>query len=223
MDYTNSVLARLDFGVYDKRMVKKSNISKAFVDWLDTGLSKAEKTNSGLARLLGIPQTRVSEMRNGKRDPQFEEVPLIAEYIDEPLPSELLPPGAEIVRAPILSIVSAGKLRNNSWQQEIIGHLTASGLPDNGDWVAFVVEGDSMDRISPPDSVILLNRKDKKLAPNACYVIADENGNSSYKRYRPKPARFEPVSTNPAHETIFPTAETEITVLGRVRRTVLDM
>lgn len=209
--------------VYDLRMPKKSNISKVFVEWLEAGLKKPEKTNAALGRVLGLPQARVSEMRNYKRDPQFHEVPLIAEYIEEPLPSELLPPGAAVYRVPLLSIVSAGKLRNDDWHQDIRGHLTASSLPENGEWVAFVVEGDSMDRISPPDSVILINRKDKKLVPNGCYVIADKEGNSSYKRYRPKPARFEPVSTNPNHETIFPTADSEITVLGRVRRTILEM
>lgn len=221
--YTNSVIAASNLALYDLRMVKKSSISKAFVEWLDAGLKKSGKTNVELARRLDIPQARVSEMRNFKRDPQFYEVPTIADYIEEPLPGELLPPGAAVVRAPILSIVSAGKLRNDDWQQDIIGQISVNGLSDKGEWVAFVVEGDSMDRISPPDSIILVNRKDKKLAPNACYVIADKDGKSSYKRFRPSPDRFEPVSTSAIHETIFPAADSEITVVGRVRRTILEM
>lgn len=78
-----------------------------------------------------------------------------------------------------------------------------------------------MDRISPPDSMIIVNRRDKRLVANACYVIADGDGGATYKRYRPDPMRFEPVSTNPAHEPMFP--DHEPTIIGRVRRTILDM
>lgn len=78
-----------------------------------------------------------------------------------------------------------------------------------------------MDRISPPGSVIFINTKDKRLIANALYVIADEEGNATYKRYRPgPPPRFEPVSTNSNLEPIFP--ENEPAIIGRVRRTMLD-
>lgn len=78
-----------------------------------------------------------------------------------------------------------------------------------------------MDRISPPGSKILVNRREKRLVPNACYVIADENGAATYKRYRPDPVRFEPVSTVPDHEPFFP--ENEPVIIGRVRRSILEM
>ena len=217
------MIAGDDFVAYDLRMLKKSTISKAFVEWLNAGLGKEGKNNAGLARRLGLAQTRVSEMRNYKRDPQFEELAAIAEYIEELLPAELLPPGSAIFRIPVLSIVSAGKLRNNDWHQDIRGHLNVSSLPSGGEWVAFIVEGDSMDRLSPPESTILVNRKEKKLVNDGFFVFTDKHANSSYKRYRTKPARFEPVSTNPENETIFPAADSEITVVGRVRRTILEM
>lgn len=41
---------------------------KPFAAWLDAGLSKQGKSNTRLAEILGISQSRVSEMRNGKRD-----------------------------------------------------------------------------------------------------------------------------------------------------------
>ncbi|BAQ18347.1 hypothetical protein GL4_2914 [Methyloceanibacter caenitepidi] len=69
-----------------------------------------------------------------------------------------------------------------------------------------------------------MDRKDKRLIANACYVITDgESGDATYKRYRPDPARWEPVSTNAEHEPIYVTEDSKPTVVGRVRRTLLDM
>lgn len=74
--------------------------------WLDDGLSQPGKSNSELARRLGIPQSRVSEMRNGKRKPQPDELRVIAEYVERPLPSELVPQRLQMV--PIKGYVGAG-------------------------------------------------------------------------------------------------------------------
>lgn len=98
--------------------------------------------------------------------------------------------------------------------------IEAVGLP-SGDWVALEVRGSSMDRISPPGSIIFVNRAERALAPNACYVIADEEGRSTYKRYRPNPNRFEPVTFSDGHETLFP--DGKISVIGRVRRSTINM
>lgn len=126
-----------------------------------------------------------------------------------------------VMSVPHLAWVSAGELA------EVVNddlaeapRVEVAGLAP-GDWIALTVKGSSMDRISPPESVIFVNRKDKRLVPNACYIIADEEGQSTYKRYRPEPIRFEPVSNDAGHDTIFPDAEPII--VGRVRRTVLDL
>lgn len=78
-----------------------------------------------------------------------------------------------------------------------------------------------MDRISPPGSTIFVDRADKRLVMNSCYVIALEGGEATYKRYRPNPDRFEPVSVNPEHEPIYP--EGQVHIIGRVRKTTLPM
>lgn len=124
------------------------------------------------------------------------------------------------VDVPLLSMVSAGDLMAENFQDDHRGTVRVVGLPD-GDWIALEVDGSSMDRISPPGSKILVNRREKRLVPNACYVIADENGSATYKRFRPDPARFEPVSTEMGHETFFP--ENEPVIIGRVRRSILEM
>jgi SOS-response transcriptional repressor LexA len=127
---------------------------------------------------------------------------------------------------PIISWVTAGAPKTPS---VVLGMSEAKlayahDLDPKGDWIALEVEGDSMDRISPPESIIFVNRKDRRLVANACYVIADaEGGQATYKRFRPTPDRWEPVSTNPEHEPVFVKKGREPVIIGRVRKTLLSM
>ncbi len=130
---------------------------------------------------------------------------------------------ARSTSVPLISWVSAGNLDVPDAIDDIAtaDRISVGQLPA-GDWVALTVIGDSMDRISPPGSVIIVNRRERTLFPNACYVIATgDDGSSTYKRYRSNPDRFEPVSTNPSHEIIFP--EGAITIIGRVKKSFIDM
>jgi SOS-response transcriptional repressor LexA len=123
---------------------------------------------------------------------------------------------------PLVSWVSAGQLSD----QDAIVDFTDSqvvqvaDLP-RGDWIALRVDGDSMNKISPPDSIIFVDRRDRHLVPNACYVIADETGAATYKRYRPgdRP-EFQPASYKDIDP---PRLEGAITVIGRVRRSMIEM
>jgi hypothetical protein len=45
---------------------------------------------------------------------------------------------------------------------------------EEGEWIALRVDGPSMNKISPPDSIIFVNLRDKRLVTNGCYVISDE-------------------------------------------------
>lgn len=123
---------------------------------------------------------------------------------------------------PLVSWVSAGEMVTPDAFVDLAdaSRIQAPDLP-RGNWIALRVVGDSMDRISPPESIIFVNRDDKRLVANACYVFADMDGEATYKRYRPAPDRIEPVSTNTAHEIQYP--ERMPAIIGRVRRTLLDM
>lgn len=131
------------------------------------------------------------------------------------------PPAHARLRVALISWVSAGVMAFPDISEEILGWVEEAGLDPTGDWIALRVVGDSMDRISPPDSIIFVDRSDKVLVPNACYVISNGNGEATYKRFRSNPMRFEPVSTNPAHEPIYPTREPLI--VGRVKKSIIDM
>lgn len=138
---------------------------------------------------------------------------------DDDIPAE-----TAFVHAPLISWVSAGALL----QPDTVTHFDdepmvyAPDLDPSGDWVALRVDGDSMNRISPHDSIIFVNRNDKRLVPNACYVIGDGNGGATYKRFRP-PNRWEPVSTNEEHKPFVLPVGVEPDIIGRVRKTILSM
>lgn len=129
-----------------------------------------------------------------------------------------------VTDVPRVSWVTAGEM---SEQEGVIDladfpRVSVADLPA-GNWIALKLEPDanSMNKISPPESTIFVNLDDKRLVPNACYVIADERGRVTYKRYRPseKPP-FQPASYEDVKP---PKLEGAIRVVGRVRRSMIDM
>lgn len=130
----------------------------------------------------------------------------------------------ELVRndVPLISWISAGEMTDQDCVTDtsVFPVVTTYNLPE-GEWIALRVDGPSMNKISPPDSIIFVNTRDKWLVANGCYVIADETGRATYKRYRPtetppwQPASYEHIDP--------PKLEGAIKVVGRVRRSVIDM
>ncbi|MGV1791021.1 LexA family protein [Rhizobium sp. A37_96] len=123
---------------------------------------------------------------------------------------------------PLISWISAGALSEHEGITDLADFPTipALNLPD-GDWIALRVEGDSMNKISPPGSVVFVDRSDRRLAPNACYIVADEAGKATYKRYRPNDnPPFQPASYKEIEPPDFQGA---VTVIGRVKRSVIEM
>jgi SOS-response transcriptional repressor LexA len=187
---------------------------------------------SWLARIVGMKQQGIASIIAGdvERPRKLREIAAALKTSQEYLLGETndpTPPPEDAPRflsVPLISWVAAGDPTTPEAVHEIedAERLTVVALDPRGDWIALRVRGSSMDRISPPDSIIFVNRKDKKLVPNACYVIADaETGEASYKRFRP-PNRFEPVSTDMAKhkKSIFIGSPR---VIGRVKRSLIDM
>lgn len=129
--------------------------------------------------------------------------------------------GTHQTAVPLLSWVSAGAMQAVSHSDELADAqmIPASGL-GNGDWFALSVEGDSMDRIAPSGSIILVNRLEKAPLPRKFYIFL-QGEEATFKRYADNPPRLEPFSTNPAHEALFPGKN--LTVIGRVRRVLIEI
>jgi SOS-response transcriptional repressor LexA len=172
-----------------------------------------------LAERAGLSTTYVWRMERGERNVSLKNLQKLADALGV-APSDLIESNP-VADVPILSWVSAGMMARDDVQQDVVGEIRMSDLDPRGEWMALRVEGDSMDRISPPGSLILVDLTDKALVPNACYIITDGDSQATYKRFRSNPPRFEPVSTNPSHQPIFPDGEPA--VIGRVRRSLIDM
>ena len=92
-----------------------------------------------------------------------------------------------------------------------------------GDWFALTVKGTSMDRLSPDGSIVVVNRRDKVLVSGRCYIFAIE-GETTYKRWQGgEPPYLDPFSTDPIHKPVFIRRKRDFEVIGRVKRTVLDL
>lgn len=133
--------------------------------------------------------------------------------------------GADSVQwVPVLSWVSAGAMVDpmSQFPIEDVPLLAFADL-GRGDWFALRVKGDSMDRVSPDGSVILVNRAERELLPGRKYVFS-LRGEATYKQWEAEPPRLEPVTTNPqGNKTIYPQGDGDYAVVGRVRRTLLDL
>lgn len=136
--------------------------------------------------------------------------------------SAALVPSPLTVDVPIVSWISAGELGSQDSVVNLSDYPTIPAADlEQGEWIALRVDGPSMNKISPPDSIIFVNLRDKRLVTNGCYVISDETGRATYKRYRPndKPP-FQPASYM---EIPPPELEGAITIIGRVKRSMIDM
>lgn len=191
--------------------------------WLEGALKRGGISQAELARQLtrslgrSIDRAAVNKMLSGDRKIDANEMLMIAELTGEP------PPNSVISYVPLLSWVSAGQLADAGAELPFdqVKRLPFVDL-EPGEFFALKVEGDSMDRLSPSGSTILVNRADRELIQNRCYVFA-VRGETTYKRWNAEPPYLAPHSWNAAHQPIFIKKKSDLEVVGRVRRTILDL
>lgn len=94
-----------------------------YISWIRRGLEKPGKTQAGLARQLGVDKSQVNKMLRGERDLKVKELPKIAEYLIEPLPTGI----DAIDGAPIQGVKFMGTIDLNSWNE--IGAEPLDGTP----------------------------------------------------------------------------------------------
>ena len=130
----------------------------------------------------------------------------------------------QAIQVPLVSWVSAGHLKRTEGvtMADVDRYVPIANLP-RGDWMALEVQGDSMNRIAPEGSIIVLNRADDVLISDRFYVFALDDGSTTFKQYRREPRpNLRPYSTNLDHMAI-PVQDGEFYVVGRVRRVITDI
>ncbi len=192
--------------------------------WIARHLQSKRGEKAKLARAMHISNDQMSKILKGVRSVQPDEVPRVLKFFGY----EFRPSGDDSFSNPVaepvkvISWVSAGQLCDQPTIEDFEDFPTiyAADLPP-GRWIALTVDGTSMNKISPPSSVILVNLNDTRLVANRCYVVADETGAATYKAYDPK--ADPPFQPRCYLETKPPVFHGEVRVVGRVYRTMLTM
>lgn len=180
-------------------------------------IEEGKDTQTGIAALLGIHPTAVSKLLAGKRRLQPREADILRGFFR--LSDGERERGATR-QLPIVGLVSAGAWREGF--EEIMGHMPSPDPSLSEDSFAVIVEGDSMDKVANEGETVIVDPRDLDLTDGRFYVIRNSGGETTFKQYREGPARLEPCSHNPAHQTILLGHE-QVTVIGRVRKKVLDL
>jgi transcriptional regulator with XRE-family HTH domain len=130
-----------------------------------------------------------------------------------------------IYEVPVIPWDNAGKLADpkariptdDAWMLPIAGRL------GNGEFFALEVVDDAMDRFSRPGSIIIVNKDDRELVADRRYVFCLRREPCLYRSWFPNPNRLEPASISGQHDAIFINRMKDLTVIGRVYLSVLDL
>jgi SOS-response transcriptional repressor LexA len=193
--------------------------------WVAEVIARGSMSQAELARRLSkelrrdIDRAGVNKMTTGERKVSAEEMLAIESITGFPVPSPNLP-----VKVPLIDWVVAGKLAESGSQipVEDVPLLAFADL-GRGDFFALKVKGNSMDRVSPEGSVIVVNRADRT-AVNGGYFVFAVRGETTYKRWHAgDPWYLDPYSWDAAEKPVFVKKKKDLEIVGRVRRTLLDL
>lgn len=185
------------------------------VQTLKALMKENRDSQAGLARFLGMSPDKMSKVIAGKRRLTVEEANKLATYYGTGGNSDVAP-----VLLPIVGLVSAGAWRQGF--EEVRGYMPSPDKALSADAFVVIVEGDSMDLVAQEGEGIIIDPRDRDLLPGRYYVVRNEHGETTFKRYMENPARLEPCSSNPEHRPIYPGRET-FTVIGRAKKRVSDL
>lgn len=164
-----------------------------------------------LANELGLTPSQVSKSLHGDRRFTVQEMDIIrrlldgrAVRVDGAVPTRLIP---------IIGSVAAG-----NWREAIEQPMGTMPMPEEdmpSDAVALRVVGDSMDKLVPDGGIVIFSPSDRELFADNYYVVINGEGETTFKQYKPDPARLVPCSNNPKHTDIS-IGEGGFQIVGRV-------
>lgn len=222
---------------------------KTYINWIKSGLDQPGKTQSGLARHLGIAHPQISLLVNGKRNLKVDEIPKIAAYLGiDPPNVEARPLASSTMPVRKAGIVEAGAFREaDEFDQSEPDEMFIE--PDkrypNARRMYFEVLGDSMNDLRPTPIVpgakcVCVAFEDiaqqVDLRDGMIVVVQRSRDGGHFREWSVKQiAMFEdrveflPRSTNPRHKPIVVERDHEaddgviVEVIALVRRIINDI
>lgn len=182
-------------------------------------------TQERLAEAVGTSHSTIQRIENGKiRLSDYWAMRLASALRCEP--SELFAGNVQPTSAPIRAVPQI------SWVQATALSPEANPL-EKGDYedivyyaskrenlIALRVKGDSMDRVAPDGSLIIVDTDDLDILDGKYYIFRC-GGDATFKRWRKTPPRLEPCSTNPQHDPLFVSGGCQ--VIGRVTDVIVRL
>ena len=175
-------------------------------DLVRAKMKELKVTQKNMADRLGLNQSAVSNILNGARQVKVHEASLIYKTLG-------LSRTPDIQMVPVIGLTSAG-----NWREAIQNPGGTVPMPSNrASPRAFAVEvkGDSMDQLVQEGEFVVCDPDQTQLYNDKIYLIENEEHDTQVKLYRANPARFEPMSSNDTHRTLYVGAD-PVRVIGRV-------
>jgi repressor LexA len=157
--------------------------------------------------------TTIQKLETGKRKLTSDWMIRIAGALGVE-PAELL--GVAEAARPLRRVPRVGSIPGGNWKAAIEDPVelipTTKGGPNT---FALKVEGDSMDLVVEPGTIVFIDPDDRELVDRKYYAVMRPGGETTFKQFRTEPLRLEPCSRNKAHKTIL-MGEEPLTTIGRV-------
>lgn len=161
----------------------------------------SSRTLVGLANVLGVT---TNWLLTGKDDPEAFEG------------------GADLPAAPLIGWEDLALYGGPPSANPALADADPLGPGYDGALLAAKVPDASMDRVSPKGAHIIIDRADRELM-NGRYYVGVFRGEVIYRVWRTPPDRAEPFSTDPSYTTAFVIKAAKWDIIGRVRRSILDL
>jgi len=164
-----------------------------------------------LANAIDLDPNKVSKSLSGTRQFKAPEMLKVVQVLSG-APVTPLPRAVRMI--PIIGQVAAG-----GWREAIqtpIDVMPAFAADMSSNAFGLEIVGDSMDLIAPDGGVALVEPDDKSLYPGRRYVVANADGEVTFKEFAADPARLVPLSSNSDHKELLLGAGESFTVVGRV-------
>lgn len=176
-----------------------------------------------LAERAGTTASQIMKLEKSQRRLDFNWVKRLAaafEITEQELIGRLPSAPLNPFMIPVIGEIAAGNWREAIQHNEGLVFPPVEGLSQEA--FALLTRGDSMDKIIPDGGYVVIDPAEAELRDGRVYAVMNSEGETTIKRFRADPARLEPCSNNPAHQTISLGRE-PFTVIGLAKVAVVNL